>query len=105
MVLRSGVVVSASVRIGPSRRPRFGVSGDSSPADHNIAWRTRAILELDYVPAGVSSRGDDNIIFDITDGASAGGFGHPHAIGGNEENEATIADSLPVVRSVEEEEE
>src|SRR5689334_616330 len=32
----------------------LGVSGDSSCADHNIAWRTRNTLNLDYVPAGVS---------------------------------------------------
>ena len=31
-----------------------GVSGDTSCADHNIAYRTRATLRLDYVPAGVS---------------------------------------------------
>ena len=56
----------------------IGVSGDSSCADHNIAWKTRDNLQLDHVPAGVSATGDDNIIFDITaDGMSAGGFGHP----------------------------
>ena len=64
---------------------RVGVSGDTSCADHNIAWRTRDTLNLDYVPAGVS--GDaarhDNIIFDITPqagqmpGVSTGGWGHP----------------------------
>ena len=32
----------------------IGVSGDSSCADHNIAWRTRNSLRLDHVPAGVS---------------------------------------------------
>ena len=63
----------------------IGVSGDSSCADHNIAWRTRNTLVLDYVPAGVS--GDptrpDNIVYDITPqpgqmpGVSAGGWGHP----------------------------
>ncbi len=79
----------------------IGVSGDSSCADHNIAWRTRHFLGLDYVPAGVSADGDDNIIFDIgEDGKSVGGFGHPHCIGGNEENEAAIAASLPLVRQV-----
>ena len=31
-----------------------GVSGDSSCADHNIAWRTRNNLKLDFVPGGVS---------------------------------------------------
>ena len=63
----------------------IGVSGDSSCADHNIAWRTRNYLKLDYVPAGVS--GDaarpDNIVYDITplsglqEGVSAKGWGHP----------------------------
>jgi len=62
-----------------------GVSGDSSCADHNIAWRTRHSLFLDHVPAGVS--GDparpDNIVYDITpqpgqqEGVSASGWGHP----------------------------
>ncbi|HKQ16248.1 MAG TPA: hypothetical protein VJT80_22705 [Steroidobacteraceae bacterium] len=37
------------------------MSGDSSCADHNIAWRTRARLAYDFVPGGVSVRGDDNI--------------------------------------------
>src|SRR4051812_7568771 len=31
----------------------IGVSGDSSCADHNIAWKTRSTLGLDYVPGGV----------------------------------------------------
>jgi uncharacterized protein GlcG (DUF336 family) len=63
----------------------LGVSGDSSCADHNIAWRTRDALGLDHVPAGVS--GDparkDNIVYDITPqpgqmpGVSASGWGHP----------------------------
>ena len=61
----------------------IGVSGDTSCADHVIAWRVRNHLTLDYVPAGVSPTGDDDIIFDITEdpnggaGVSAGGFGHP----------------------------
>ena len=56
----------------------IGVSGDSSCADHNIAWKTRDILGLDHVPAGVSATGDDNIIHDIgVQGMSEGGFGHP----------------------------
>jgi len=63
----------------------LGVSGDSSCADHNIAWRTRHGLNLDFVPGGVS--GDparpDNIVYDITPqpgqmpGVSASGWGHP----------------------------
>ena len=64
----------------------IGVSGDSSCADHNIAWRTRRLLNLDYVPAGVSPDTDrkDNIVFDITypsgpvpEGVSVSGWGHP----------------------------
>ena len=63
----------------------LGVSGDSSCADHNIAWRTRNNLNLDYVPAGVSGDDDrpDNIVYDITPqagqmpGVSANGWGHP----------------------------
>jgi len=43
----------------------LGVSGDSSCADHNIAWRTRDFLDLDYVPLGVGYY--DNIINDISD--------------------------------------
>lgn len=62
-----------------------GVSGDSSCADHNIAWRTRHTLGLDHVPAGVSGDATrpDNIVYDITpqagqmSGLSAGGWGHP----------------------------
>ena len=60
----------------------IGVSGDTSCADHNIAWRTRNALSLDYVPSGVN--GDltraDNIILDITAGASTSGWGHPSCV-------------------------
>ena len=52
-----------------------GVSGDSSCADHNIAWRTRNNLKLDFVPGGVTYF--DNIVNDIVDGVSKSGWGHP----------------------------
>lgn len=55
----------------------IGLSGDSSCADHIIAWKLRHALKLDKVPGGVSPTKDDNIVFDITDGKSAGGWGHP----------------------------
>lgn len=55
----------------------LGVSGDSSCADHNIAWKVRHGLKLDYVPAGVSTTKDDNIVYDIDNGVSSGGWGHP----------------------------
>jgi len=80
----------------------IGVSGDSSCADHNIAWRTRNLLNLDFVPAGVS--GDalrpDNIVYDITQQEgqmsekSTSGWGHPTCAPGVD----AIADALPAVK-------
>lgn len=40
----------------------LGVSGDSSCADHVIAWKMRDAMDLDYVPAGLNADGTDNII-------------------------------------------
>jgi uncharacterized protein GlcG (DUF336 family) len=55
----------------------LGVSGDSSCADHNIAWRVRQALGLDKVPAGVGPDHDDEIIYDLApDKTSASGYGH-----------------------------
>lgn len=59
----------------------LGVSGDTSCSDHLIAWRLRKNLNLDYLlgVGGVANDTErpDNIIFDITDGKSASGYGHP----------------------------
>lgn len=55
----------------------LGVSGDSSCADHNIAWKLRAALGLATIPGGVSPESDDNIVNDISNGTSASGWGHP----------------------------
>ncbi len=74
----------------------LGVSGDTSCADHNIAWRLRNTLGLDYVPAGVSPTKNDQIIYDIANGKSAGGFGHPTC--GGKENE--VAATLPASKSI-----
>lgn len=74
----------------------LGVSGDTSCADHNIAWRARHNLTLDLVPGGVAADKTDQIIFDVTDGKSAGGFGHPTCGG----KEADIAKTLPAVAKV-----
>jgi uncharacterized protein GlcG (DUF336 family) len=80
----------------------LGVSGDSSCADHNIAWRTRHTLNLDFVPGGVgpdTSR-PDNIVYDITPasglmiGVSASGWGHPVC----SQAAQTISGQLPVVQ-------
>jgi uncharacterized protein GlcG (DUF336 family) len=66
-----------------------GVSGDTSCADHDIAWRVRHALNLDHLAGVGGVSGDparpDNIIYDITTnsggiGVSAGGFGHPKCI-------------------------
>jgi uncharacterized protein GlcG (DUF336 family) len=72
-----------------------GVSGDTSCADHFIAWRVRNLLGLDHLgtaipgPAGLFNKDathPDNIIFDVTanpnggTGVSASGFGHPSCL-------------------------
>jgi uncharacterized protein GlcG (DUF336 family) len=80
----------------------IGVSGDSSCADHNIAWRTRHNLNLDFVPAGVSGDDNrpDNIVYDITPqpgqmpGVSASGWGHAACSAAA----TAIASGLPPVR-------
>jgi uncharacterized protein GlcG (DUF336 family) len=84
----------------------IGVSGDSSCADHNIAWRTRANLGLDHFApnqtGGVSgdAQRPDNIVYDITpqagqmEGVSAGGWGHPVCSAAAK----TIAGGLPAVK-------
>jgi uncharacterized protein GlcG (DUF336 family) len=68
-----------------------GVSGDTSCADHDVAWRVRHHLGLDHLVsvAGVAAlfasdpTHPDNIIYDITSnpsggtGLSSSGFGHP----------------------------
>jgi uncharacterized protein GlcG (DUF336 family) len=69
-----------------------GVSGDASCADHNVGWKLRDALGLDFVPGGVSATGDDNIIYDIdANGVSAGGFGHPEC----STDATTIGEGLP----------
>lgn len=56
----------------------LGASGDTSCADHNIAWRIRHALGLDHVPAGPEKQKNDAIIYDIApNGKSVSGFGHP----------------------------
>ena len=69
----------------------IGVSGDSSCADHNIAWKVRHRLNLDNVPAGVSPTKDDNIVYDITREVSASGWGHPECA----PKATAIAEELP----------
>lgn len=63
----------------------LGVSGDSSCADHNIAWKLRHELGLDTIPGGVGPTGDDNIIYTDT------GFSHPECSAAS----TTVAEGLP----------
>ncbi len=80
----------------------IGVSGDSSCADHNISWRTRHNLVLDFVPGGVSGDAShpDNIVYDIVNpvglpiGVSASGWGHAACSAAA----TSIAGMLPVIR-------
>jgi uncharacterized protein GlcG (DUF336 family) len=65
----------------------LGVSGDTSCADHVIAWKTRQVLGLNSVPMGVAPGPSDNLIFDIQNGISGSGFGHPVCKGGNPSEE------------------
>jgi hypothetical protein len=65
----------------------LGVSDDSSCAEHNIVWKTRDMLGLDNIPGGVSLTGDDNIIYDLTNG-----FGHAECAAAA----TTIGNDLPV---------
>ena len=62
-----------------------GLSGDTSCADHMMAWLVRKNLGLDHMAGvgGVSGDNDrpDNIVYDIgANGQSAGGFGHPKCL-------------------------
>jgi len=60
----------------------IGLSGDTSCADHVIAWKLRYSLKLDAVPAGVAQNSNDNMILDLQNGVSPSGFGHPSCKGG-----------------------
>jgi uncharacterized protein GlcG (DUF336 family) len=60
----------------------LGVSGDTSCADHVVAWKIRHSLGLDHVPMGVAPGQNDNMILDFSNGQSASGFGHPSCKGG-----------------------
>jgi uncharacterized protein GlcG (DUF336 family) len=79
----------------------LGVSGDSSVADHIIAWKVRHALNLDNVPGGVSATADDNIVLDIAPDAnghpvSASGWGHAATTAAA----TAIANALPVSHPV-----
>jgi uncharacterized protein GlcG (DUF336 family) len=55
----------------------LGVSGDSSCADHAIAFRMRLLAGLNVLPAGVAPDNTDNIIY-APAGTAPTGFEQPH---------------------------
>ncbi len=55
----------------------LGVSGDSSCADHAIAFRMRKLAGLDGIPGGVAPDNTDNIIY-AASGSAPTGFEQPH---------------------------
>ena len=55
----------------------LGVSGDSSCADHAIAYRMRSLAGFDGIPGGVGPGGTDNIAYAAA-GVAPTGFQQPH---------------------------
>jgi uncharacterized protein GlcG (DUF336 family) len=55
----------------------LGVSGDTSCADHTVAFRMRKLAGLDHTPAGVAPDGTDNIVY-AQSGTAPSGFEQPH---------------------------
>jgi hypothetical protein len=80
----------------------IGVSGDTSCADHNIAWRTRHYLNLDFVPNGVSPIGDDNINYQgkVPVPSVANDFSHPVCKIGGVDAVSAISAGLPPIQKV-----
>ena len=79
----------------------IGVSGDTSCADHNIAWRTRHTLNLDFVPAGVSANGDDNINYKgiVPSPSLADDFSHPVCKIAGVDGVSAISAGLPPIQN------
>ena len=74
----------------------IGVSGDTSCADHNIAWRTRHDLNMDFVPAGVGAQ-KDNINYQglVPVPSLAADFSHPICKIAGVDNVSAISAALP----------
>ena len=79
----------------------LGVSGDTSCADHNIAWRTRHALNLDFVPGGVGPAGRaDNINYQglVPVPSLRADFSHPVCALAGVDNVSGISAALPVTQ-------
>lgn len=89
-VLGGGLALynSAGILVGA-----LGISGDSPCTNHNIAWKIRHELSLDFVPAGPSANHNDQIIYT---GEGATGFEHPEC----EHDEKSIIAYLPDTQSI-----
>jgi uncharacterized protein GlcG (DUF336 family) len=77
----------------------IGVSGDTSCADHNIAWRARHTLNLDFVPGGVGTDATrpDNINYQglVPVPSLAADFSHPICKIMGVDNVSAISAALP----------
>jgi uncharacterized protein GlcG (DUF336 family) len=80
----------------------IGVSGDTSCADHNISWRTRHGLLLDFIPGGVSVAGDDNINYvgHVVVPSLANDFSHAVCSIAGSDAVIAISAALPPVRKI-----
>ena len=79
----------------------LGVSGDTSCADHNIAWRTRHTLNLDYVPGGVGPAGRaDNINYQgqVPVPSLPNDFSHPICAIAGVDGVTAISAALPITQ-------
>ena len=80
-----------------------GVSGDTSCADHNVAWRTRHALNLDFVPGGVSgdpARPDNiNYVGHVPVPSLANDFSHPVCAIAGADLVTGISAALPPVQT------
>ncbi len=80
----------------------IGVSGDTSCADHNIAWRARNNLFMDYVPGGVGPAAQpDNINFQglVAVPGLQNDFSHPICKIGGADGVSAISAALPLKRN------
>ncbi len=58
----------------------LGVSGDTSCADHAIAYKMRRNAGLNAIPGGVGPGGTDNILYSTTPAVNPATFTHPHCV-------------------------
>jgi uncharacterized protein GlcG (DUF336 family) len=72
-----------------------GVSGDTSCADHIIAWRVRDALGIDHIPGGVGDGGTtDNLI--LSNPPTPNSFEHPSCGFGEDPIIVNLAGNFPI---------